>query len=130
MLLGAQLVLTRRLLSGLVVKPAHMRRNLDRAGGVVVSEAVMMALAPRLGRDRAHALVLRISRAALRQGVPFREAVATHPEVTAVLSARALARALDYTGSLGLAGLLTDRVLARHARLRRVTASASAPRRR
>jgi adenylosuccinate lyase len=118
LLLGAQLVLTRRLLSGLVVKPENMRRNLDRAGGVVASEAVMMALAPRLGRDHAHALVLRLSRAALRAGVPFREAVAAHPEVKAALSAKSIARALDYTSSLGLAGLLTDRVLARHERLR------------
>jgi adenylosuccinate lyase len=119
MLLGAQLVLTRRLLSGLVVKPGHMRRNLDRAGGVVVSEAVMMALARRLGRDRAHALVLCISREALRQGLSFREAVAAHPDVKAVLSPKAMDQALDYTGSLGLAGLLTDRVLARHEKRRR-----------
>ena len=116
MLLGAQLVLTRRLLAGLVVKPENMRRNLDRAGAVVCSEGVMMALAPRLGRDRAHDLVLRISRAALRAGVPFREAVAAHPEVKAVLSPKAIARALDYASSLGLAGRLTDRVLARDAR--------------
>ena len=120
MLMGAQLVLTRRLLSGLVVKPAHMQRNLDRAGGVVVSEAVMMALAKRMGRDRAHALVLRISREALRAGVPFREAVAAHPEVRRALSAAQIARALDYASSLGMTGLLVDRVLARHAQRKSV----------
>jgi 3-carboxy-cis,cis-muconate cycloisomerase len=80
---------------------------------------VMMALAKRLGRDRAHALVLRISREALRAEVPFREAVAAHPEVRRVLSARQIARALDYAGSLGMAGVLVDRVLARHEQRKR-----------
>jgi adenylosuccinate lyase len=114
LLLGAQLVLAKRLLGSLIVKPANMRRNLDRAGGVVLSEAVMMALARKLGRDKAHALVLAISRDALVRGVPFREAVAGHPEVQRHLSAGKIASALDYGRSLGLAGLFVDRVVAAH----------------
>src|SRR5215470_10431701 len=114
LLLGAQLVLAKRLLGSLIVKPANMRRNLDRAGGVVLSEAVMMALARKLGRDKAHALVLAISRDALVRGVPFREAVAGHPEVQRHLSPGKIAAALDYGRSLGLAGLFVDRVVAAH----------------
>jgi adenylosuccinate lyase len=112
LLLGAQLVISRRLLTRLVVKPKNMLRNLDRAGGVVQSEAVMMALAPKLGRDRAHALVLRLHRDSLKSGVPFREAVRAHPEVRAQLGPRRLEQALDYRSSLGLAGPTVDRVLA------------------
>ena len=111
LLLGAQLAISRRLLTRLVVKPKNMLRNLDRAGGVVLSEAVMMALAPKLGRDRAHALVLRLHRASLKSGVPFRDAVRVHPEVRARLDPRRLEQALDYKGSLGLAGATVDRVL-------------------
>ena len=111
LLLGAQLAISRRLLTSLVVKPKNMLRNLDRAGGVVLSEAVMMALAPKLGRDRAHALVLRLHRESLKSGVPFREAVRRHPEVRAQLRPRQLEAALDYRGSLGLAGATVDRVL-------------------
>jgi adenylosuccinate lyase len=80
----------------------------------VLSEAVMMALAPKIGRDRAHALVLTISREALERGVPFREAAAVHPEVRRVLDPREIAAALDYKNSLGLAGYFVDRVLARY----------------
>jgi adenylosuccinate lyase len=112
LLLGAQLAISRRLLSTLVVKPENMRRNLDRSGGVVLSEAVMMALAPKIGRDQAHALTLAISREALQRNVAFREAVAVHPEVRRHLSAREIAAALDYRNSLGLAGHFVDRVLA------------------
>ncbi len=119
LLMGAQLVLTKRLLKTLVVKPENMIRNLDRAGGVVLSEAVMMALAPKIGRDTAHALVLRISREALRGKVPFRQAVAEHPEVRKHLSPRRIASVLDYRNSLGLAGHFVDKVLAAHRAERR-----------
>jgi adenylosuccinate lyase len=111
LLLGAQLAISRRLLSSLVVKPRNMLRNLERAGGVVLSEAVMMALAPKLGRDGAHALVLRLHRESLKRGEPFRDAVRRHPEVRARISLRQLERALDYRRSLGLTGHFVDRVL-------------------
>jgi len=114
LLLGAQLVISRRLLRTLVVKPENMIRNLDRSGGVVLSEAVMMALAPKLGRDTAHALVLRVSRLALRSGRPFREVIAESPEVRAALTARRLERLLDYRNALGLAGHFVDEVVAAH----------------
>jgi 3-carboxy-cis,cis-muconate cycloisomerase len=116
LLLGAQLVIARRLLATLVVKPENMRRNLDRGGGVVLSEAVMMALAPKIGRDRAHALVLAISREALQRGVAFREAAAVHPDVRRHLAPREIAAALEYKNSLGLAGYFVDRVLTLYAR--------------
>ena len=119
LLLGAQLELLKRVLRTLVVKPENMRRNLDRSGGVVLSEAVMMALAGKLGRDRAHALVLEISREALRDGAPFRERVAAHPGVRAVLSQRRIERALDYRNSLGLSQRFVDDVLVAHAVARR-----------
>ena len=116
LLLGAQLVIARRLLATLVVKPENMRRNLDRAGGVVLSEALMMALARKIGRDRAHALVLAISREALQRGVAFREAAAVHPDVRRHLAPREIAAALDYKNSLGLSGYFVDRVLALYER--------------
>jgi adenylosuccinate lyase len=111
LLASAQLAIGRRLLETLVVKPGNMLRNLERAGGVVLSEAVMMALAPRLGRDRAHELVRRVHRASLKRGVPFREAVRREPQIAARLSPRQLDRALDYRRSLGQCASLVDRVL-------------------
>jgi 3-carboxy-cis,cis-muconate cycloisomerase len=42
---------------GLRVFPDAMRRNLGADGGLVMAEAYMMRLAPRLGRERAHELV-------------------------------------------------------------------------
>ncbi len=119
LLLGAQLELLKRVLRTLVVKPENMLRNLERSGGVVLSEAVMMALAPKIGRDRAHALVLALSREALRRRASFREVVAIDAEVRRHLPPRRLAQALDYRGSLGLAGHFVDQVLLAHEAVRR-----------
>jgi adenylosuccinate lyase len=115
LLMGAQLVLSKRLLGSLVVKPENMLRNLDRSGGVVVSEAVMMALAKRIGRDKAHALVLQLAREALRAKRPFRSLVRSHPELRRHLKPREIEAALEYRNSLGLAGYFVDQVLAAHA---------------
>ena len=119
LLLGAQLELLKRVLRTLVVKPENMRRNLDRSGGVVLSEAVMMALAGRMGRDRAHALVLALSREALRRKATFREVVSGDPEVRKHLTPRRLARAIDYPSSLGLSAELVDEVVRAHEAVRR-----------
>jgi 3-carboxy-cis,cis-muconate cycloisomerase len=115
LLLGAQTALLGRVLGTLVVKPANMLRNLERSGGVVLSEAVMMALARKVGRDRAHALVLRLSREVAARGGSFRDAVSAHPEVRRHLTPREIAAALDYRSSLGLAGHFVDEVLTAHA---------------
>ena len=45
------------MLEGLVVDEARMRRNLDMTQGLIVAEAVMMGLAPHLGRQQAHDMV-------------------------------------------------------------------------
>src|SRR5207247_7483408 len=111
--------LLKGLLSTPVVKPENTLRNLERSGGGVLSEAVMMALAPKIGRDRAHALVLALSREALRRRASFREVVAIDAEVRKHLPPRRLAQALDYRGSLGLAGHFVDQVLLAHEAARR-----------
>ena len=104
LLMGAQLALGKRLLGSLVVKPENMLRNLERSGGAVLSEAVMMALARRIGRDRAHALVLEIARAAREEKAPFAGAVRAHPDVRRHLKPREVEAALQYRNSLGLSG--------------------------
>jgi 3-carboxy-cis,cis-muconate cycloisomerase len=47
----------RELFRGLVVPPERMARNLALDGGQILAEAVMMRLAPHVGRTRAHDLV-------------------------------------------------------------------------
>ena len=62
---------------GMVVDAERMRRNLDMTHGLIVSEAVMMGLAPHLGRGEAHHVVKHACDVALAEKhQPRRRAVA------------------------------------------------------
>lgn len=58
----ATLIHTQLLLEGLEVHPEVMRKNLDITNGAIASEAVMMALGKKVGRQVAHDLVYDICR--------------------------------------------------------------------
>ncbi len=97
---------------GLVVDAARMRRNLDMTGGLIVAEAVMMGLAPHLGRGEAHHVVADACAAALAETIPLAAALACIPQVSARLDRAAIDRLTDPTGYLGAAGEFVDRVAA------------------
>src|ERR671919_1996662 len=100
----------RALLEGLSVDPARMRRNLDVTQGMITAEAVMMALAPALGREAAHPLVAASCREALETGADLLEALRAEPGVSAHLSGAQLERLLDPENYTGLAAQFVDRV--------------------
>ena len=102
----------RTMLEGLVVDPARMRRNLEITRGMISAEAVMMALAPHIGRQEAHHLVAAACDRAIASGHHLREALAADPEVTRHLSAERLNELLDPANYTGLAAAFVDRVLA------------------
>ena len=97
---------------GLVVDAARMRRNLDLTGGLIVAEAVMMGLAPMLGRGEAHHVVKHACDVALAERIPLADALARAPEVASRLDAAAIARLTDPGAYLGSAEAFIDRVLA------------------
>jgi 3-carboxy-cis,cis-muconate cycloisomerase len=118
--LGQTLLLTHGALAtlipiaqGLHVDAARMRRNLDAGGGLIMAEAVMMGLAPHLGRGAAHEVVHHACDAALREGVQLAEALSRDPRVTAVLDAPAIARLTDPAAYLGASRTFMEAVLAR-----------------
>ena len=104
---------TRFVVSGLQVDPARMRANLDLTKGLVVSEAVMMGLAPVLGRQRAHDLVYDICREVVAGKGTFLDLLAVNPEISAHKDRTQLAALLDPANYCGLSGEMVDRVLAR-----------------
>ena len=62
------LLQARAIAEGMVVDAARMRRNLDLTHGLIVAEAVMMGLAPQLGRGEAHHVVKHACDEALERG--------------------------------------------------------------
>jgi 3-carboxy-cis,cis-muconate cycloisomerase len=102
---------SRFMLEGLIVDAARMRRNLDLTGGLIVAEAVMMALAQHVGRGAAHDLVYGACRAALDKGTTLLAELEQLPEVTRHLEARRLRELTDPVNYLGSAPAMIDRVL-------------------
>ncbi len=84
------------LVAGLIVHPERMRANLDRTGGLVFSEAVMLRLvAAGLPRQRAYELVQRNALAAHEGRGRFRDLLGADPDVSGRLSAAELDAAFD-----------------------------------
>jgi 3-carboxy-cis,cis-muconate cycloisomerase len=100
---------------GLVVDAARMRANLDATGGLIVSEAVMMGLAPVLGRMDAHHVVNDACDTVRDKGGSLTDALLGDARLAGKLDAAGIARMTDPAGYLGSAGAFTDRVLARAA---------------
>jgi 3-carboxy-cis,cis-muconate cycloisomerase len=113
LLASGALAQSRFLVEGLEVDVKRMRANLDMTNGLVVSEAVMMGLAPFLGREYAHDLVYDICRDALAQDRPLLDLLAAHPEINKHLDRDALARLCNPANYMGLSGVMVDRVLAK-----------------
>jgi 3-carboxy-cis,cis-muconate cycloisomerase len=102
---------TRSLVSGLQVDANKMRANLDITRGLIMSEAVMMGVAPYLGRQRAHDLIYDICRQVIATGRPLLDLLAENEEISAHLDRAALAKLCDPANYLGQAGEMVDRVL-------------------
>ncbi len=101
----------RALAEGLVVNPERMRQNLDRAGGLIMAEAVMMGLAPKLGREAAHHAVKHACDAALAGCTSLYDALMAEPEIAAV-GGDAVRAMLEPGAYLGSTGAFVDRVVA------------------
>lgn len=99
---------------GLEVQASRMRENLDLTQGLVLAEAVSIALAQRIGRDAAHHLLEQCCRDAVAQGTHLRAVLGANAEVTEQLSAAELDRLLDPAFYLGQARRWVERALAEH----------------
>ncbi len=100
------------MLKGLVVDVERMRRNLDITGGLIVAEAVMMALAQHTGRQVAHDVVYGACRAALTSGRSLFDELKAIPDVAAHFDDARLRELVDPANYLGSAPAMIDRVLA------------------
>ncbi len=99
------------LLEGLEVHAERMRANLDATRGLIVSEAVMMGLAPKMGRDQAHDVLYAIIHSPAMGENSLADMLLARDDVTAALSAVEIRRLTDPTRYLGLSELMVDRVL-------------------
>ena len=119
--LGFMLDRAASLVDGLVVYPENLRRNLDRAGELYFSEAVLLALV-EAGMPRQEAYVL-VQRNAMRAGkatAPSARTSAADADVTSRLPAAKIEALFDLDHALAHVPAIVERALA---------TSAEAPRR-
>jgi 3-carboxy-cis,cis-muconate cycloisomerase len=98
-------------LAGLIVDEARMARNLALSNGLILAEAVMMQMAPFIGRQRAHDVVYAACRSVNEQGGTLAQVLARDSEITRHFDRAALERMTDPANYLGLSSAMVDRVL-------------------
>ena len=99
-------------LGGLIVDEKKMAENLDISRGLIVAEAVMMGLAPQIGRQEAHDVVYDACRHANEKSVTLAEALSADPRVASRIDRVTIDRLTSPNNYLGLAPDMVDRVLA------------------
>ena len=111
MLTAGALAQTRFLVEGLHVNEQRMRDNIFITKGLIMSEAVMMGLGDKLGRNYAHDLVYDICRDVVKTGRPLIDLLEENPEIRKHADRKALEKMVDPANYLGVAGKMVDRVL-------------------
>ncbi|MBF6987389.1 MULTISPECIES: class-II fumarase/aspartase family protein [Cupriavidus] len=99
-------------LGDLVVDEARMKHNLGITNGLIVAEAVMMGMAPHIGRQQAHDVVYDACRTVNEHGGTLADALAALPAVTKHFDRAAIDRMTDPANYLGLAPQMVDRAVA------------------
>jgi 3-carboxy-cis,cis-muconate cycloisomerase len=102
----------RFMLGGLIVDAGRMAKNLAMTHGLIVAEAVMMGLAPHIGRNEAHDLVYDACRIAIETDRPLLDVLIETPAVAGPLGPEKLRALTDPANYLGAAPAMVDRMLA------------------
>jgi 3-carboxy-cis,cis-muconate cycloisomerase len=100
------------MLAGLEVDTARMAHNLNLSGGLIVAEAVMMGMAPHLGRQVAHDVVYDACRLAAQQKRSLAEVLCEDKTVSAKLTVNQINQLCDPANYLGAAPTMVDRTRA------------------
>jgi 3-carboxy-cis,cis-muconate cycloisomerase len=98
-------------LGGLIVDEKKMAENLDISRGLIVAEAVMMGLAPDIGRQEAHDVVYDSCRLANEKGITLADALSSDERVSRRIDRATIERLTSPKNYLGLAPEMVDRVL-------------------
>ena len=110
---------TRLMLAGLTVDAGRMERNLALTGGLIATEAVMMGLAPAIGRQRAHEVVYDACREVSAGTRTLLQVLAEDDEVSASFTEDQLKALLDPRNYLGVAAEMVDRATGEQTTTRR-----------
>jgi 3-carboxy-cis,cis-muconate cycloisomerase len=108
---GALVNLTRAVAS-LEPDPARMRANIETTRGLVMTEALAVRLAERVGKTEARRMTEAVVARAVAEDVHLEDALLDDREIVLHLLPEEITEALDPAGYLGMTDAFVDRVLA------------------
>lgn len=114
MLSGAVVAQSERLVRGMQVDTAKMRADLGITHGLIMAEAVTLALAKHIGKQDAHHRVEALCHQALEQKRPLLQLLENDPHITAYFSSSELTALLDPSTATGSARHFVRQVLTRY----------------
>lgn len=106
----AALAKTVMVTEGLDIRAENMRANLDITKGLTLSEAVMMALGDKLGRQQAHEILYRSCMIAFKEDTTMRDALMHSMEVREILSEEEIDALLDPEAYTGLSARMARQI--------------------
>lgn len=109
---GGAVANAREMLQTLRVDPDQMRRNLGREGSLAMSEGLVTALVPHIGREEAYVVVRNVARRA-SDTASLEVLSRQEPAIAEVLSPEEVAAALEPSAFLGSAGIFIERAVRR-----------------
>jgi 3-carboxy-cis,cis-muconate cycloisomerase len=89
----------------------RMRKNVEITQGLIVAEAVALALGAKLGMQEAHEIVDEAARRAIGQRLHLSAVLADDPRVNAHMTPGELARLFESMGFQGVAQTFIDRLI-------------------
>jgi 3-carboxy-cis,cis-muconate cycloisomerase len=100
------------LAQGIEVDPDRMRHNLDITQGLIMAEAITVALAAKVSRPEAHKLIAEASQKAVAEKRSLQTVLDDDPRVIAQLTGPVLARLFEPMSYQGTAQTFIDRLIA------------------
>jgi len=111
-LVSTMLCAAKFVLGKLVVKKDVMKKNLEITNGLIMTEALMIALARKTGKkEKAFALIHKVAMEAFEKGFPFNEYLFEYNEIHNHFSDEEIKNLLKPENYLGLNNLLIERII-------------------
>ncbi|EEY22368.1 3-carboxy-cis,cis-muconate cycloisomerase [Verticillium alfalfae VaMs.102] len=98
--------------SGMTVDQERLLHNLNSTDGLIVAEAVMMGLAPHLGRQNSHDIIYEACKTAIETKTTLYEVLKRNSEVVTLLGDEKLQEMCDPKNYLGASTQMVDTVTA------------------
>ncbi|HHX26538.1 MAG TPA: adenylosuccinate lyase [Firmicutes bacterium] len=98
-----------RVLQRLYVNVGQMRSNVYMTKGLILSEAIMLKLGEKIGRQKAHDLVYKICMKAYEEDMPLQDALMQEPSILGELTPQEIEVIMDPVSYTGLSSYFAEK---------------------